>query len=245
MKRTWIAIPAAILIASAAVAERRPRVPARPSSWRPGTAVKAFAKGPASIVRDFTWGEDLERAEGVLRFSVTDNTWEETADSQDSLGECVARVKVPSEKAEYYVKMTRLRPVGNRRPTMGGVLVDHPLFGDTDIGGPGLFPRLRADAAVWGWANVVKNGKVIARDFPALAWAGQAGRDSNGKWLFHADASHTTAHLIVFGPNGAGKPIPETVDGFLHFEWRDAKVVRSTEPAQTASLRLPATRPTP
>jgi hypothetical protein len=225
-----------LFTASAVGAARKPRVPPRPNSWQPGITVKAYAQGPAVIVRDFTWGEERDPASGVLRFSVTDNTWEETENSLDTLGECVARVKVPSEKAEYYVRMTRLRPVGARRATMGGVLIDHPLFGDTDLGGPGLFPRLRAEAAVWGWANVVKNGKVIARDFPALAWVGEAGRDAKGKWLFHADPSRSTAHLIVFGPNGAGKAIPGTVDGFLHFEWPQAKSVRVGEPAPSARL---------
>jgi hypothetical protein len=83
--RYWLAV--LVVTATSASAERKPRVPPQPKNWKAGVTVKAFAQGPAAIVRDFTWGQDRDPANGVLRFSVTDNTWEETEASQDTLGE--------------------------------------------------------------------------------------------------------------------------------------------------------------
>lgn len=199
--------------------------PTAPSDWKPGATVRAFAAGDGTRTREFVWGQKLEPVQGTFRVSATDNTWEDTSNSQDALGECVARVRVPRTKNDYYIKFTRLRTVGERRPTLGGVMVNHPMFGNTEIGGPGMFPRLHAYVAVWGAANVVKNGKVIGRDRAALAWVGQAGRDRQGKWLFDADKSRVMAHVVVFGALGGGTSLPDTPDGHLHFAWPAAKVI--------------------
>jgi hypothetical protein len=219
------ALLAALLLAGTALASLKIDAPPRPDDWEPQAEARAYASGPARVVRQFVWGQQLEPASGVFRLSAVDNTWEETPASQDVLNECVARVNVPSEKAEYYVKFIALRPVGERRPTMGGVMVNHDMFGNTGIGGPGMFPRLRAYAAVWGRANVVKNNRVIGRDRPALAWVGQGPRDENGRWRYEPDGENVTAHLVVFGSLGGGTPLEETPDGFLHFEWPTAKVI--------------------
>jgi hypothetical protein len=226
------AAAASLAVAAGVAAQLKPAPPPKPQDWRAGGEGRAYASGPARIVRDFVWGQSLDEASGVLRLNVVDNTWHEDPASEDVLNECVARVKVPSDKAEYYIKFARLQPVGERRPTMGGVLLNHELFGNTDLGGPGMFPRLKAYVAAWGYANVVKNNKVIARDRPAFAWVGQAPRAENGKWLYEADRNRVTAHLVVFGSLGGGSRLPETRDGFLHFEWPTAKVF---DPAQKGS----------
>src|SRR5690606_14928916 len=126
--------------------------------------------------------------------------------------------------AEYLIRMTRLIPWDHHRPTLGGVLINHDMFGDTGIGGPGLFPRLRAYVSVWGFADVFKNGQLIAKNRRALAWAGQAPRDEQGNWLYEPDTKRVTAHIVVFGTLGHGSRLPNTRDGFLHFEWANAKV---------------------
>lgn len=219
-----LALSGLMLVAHAATAQtKRPKQP-QPPTWRRGGEARAFASGPAQVVREFVWGQRLEPAQGVLRLRAVDNTWGHDLSTPDQLREGVARVRVPGERAEYYVKLIALRPAGERRPTMGGVLLNQPMFGDTDLGGPGLFPRLQAYVAVWGRADVWKNGKVIARDRRVLAWVGQGARDSQGKWLYAADEKQVTAHLIVFGSLGGGARLPHTRDGFLHFEWPTAKV---------------------
>jgi len=196
----------------------------QPPGWMAGGEARAFASGTARIVREFVWGQSLEPAQGVLRLRAVDNTWGQDLSTPDRLQEGVARVWVPGDKAEYYVKLTGLTPLGERRPTLGGVLLNHPMFGDTNLGGPGLFPRLKAYVAVWGRADVLKNKKPIARGRQVLAWVGQGARDSQGKWLYEADPNQVTAHLIVFGSLGGGSRLPNTRDGFLHFEWPAAKV---------------------
>jgi hypothetical protein len=209
---------------AAATAQLKSPTPKQPADWKPGAEGRAFATGPANQTREFVWGQTREPVTGVLRLSAVDNTWGDGPVTQDMLNECVARVKVPSAKAEYYIKFTRLRPEGQRRPTMGGVAVNQELFGNTELGGPGLFPRLRAYIAVWGVANVVKNGKVIGRDRTALAWVGEGAQAADGKWLYDPDRSRASAHLIVFGALGHGERLSNTRDGFLHFSWPTAKV---------------------
>lgn len=213
-----------LFAAAAATAQLKSPVPAQPADWKPGTPGRAFAMGPAKQTRAFVWGQHREPASGVFRLNAVDNTWGDSPASTDMLNECVARVKVSSDKAEYYIKFTRLRGEGSRRPTMGGVAVNQELFGNTDLGGPGLFPRLRAYVAVWGLANVVKNGKVIGRDRTALAWVGEGAQAADGKWLYDPDRSRASAHLIVFGALGHGTRLLNTPDGFLHFSWPTAKV---------------------
>lgn len=213
-----------LLLSAGAYAQLKRAPPPRPAGWKPGQEVRAAASGPVRQVREFVWGQKLEPATGVFRLRAVDNTWDEDPNSQDALKECVARVRIPATKNEYYIRFTRLIPVGHRRLTMGGVLTNHDLFGNTEIGGPGLFPRLRASVAVWGYANVVKNGKVIGRDRRAFAWVGQGARSAEGKWLYQADPAQTTAHLIVWGTLGNDTPLPSTRDGFLHFEWPVSQV---------------------
>ena len=226
LRRISLVVPAALAVSAAttATAQLKPPIPKQPPGWQPGAEGRAFASGAAYRTREFVWGQHLEPVSGILRLRATDRTWGDDPASQDELGECVARVKVPSTKAEYYVKFTRLRGVGVRRPTMGGVAINQDLFGNSELGGPGLFPRLQAYLAVWGLANVVKNGKVIARDRTALAWVGEGARAPDGKWLYDPDQTRAGAHLIVFGALGHGERLPHTQDGFLHFSWRNAKV---------------------
>lgn len=225
MTRPLAGITLLAVLAIGTATHSAPRVPPTPSAWMPGAAVRAFAAGMGTSTREFVWGQKLEPIRGSFRVAAVDNTWADSHDSQDQLGECVARVQVPKTGNDYYVKFTRLRPVGERRPAMGGVMVNHPMFGNTEVGGPGMFPRLHAYVAVWGAANVVKNGKVIGRDRAALAWVGHAARDRQGKWLFDADKSRVTAHLVVFGALGGGASLPNTPDGYLHFSWPATKVI--------------------
>jgi hypothetical protein len=218
-------------ITGAAQVTREPAPP--PDGWRAGVEVRAAAHGPAGMVREFIWGQDLQPVTGVFRLSAVDNTWADDRNSQDRLLEGVARVRVPAsavgspegDEAEYLVRFQRLVPWHAERPTFGGVLVNHPMFGDTGIGGPGLFPRLRAHLAVWGYAEVSRNGRRIGENRFALAWVGEAPREPDGRWRYEADPDRMTAHVLVFGSLGGGSPLPETPDGFLHFEWPQARVV--------------------
>ncbi|MGV3722783.1 MAG: hypothetical protein ACO1SX_17910 [Actinomycetota bacterium] len=216
---------ASITLAGAAGAQLKRPAPPKPKDWRAGGEARAFASGAVRVGTDWVWGQEVDSATGVLRLNAVDNTWHEDPASEDVLHECVARVNVPKEHAEYYVKLTRLLPVGERRPTMGGVSLNQRMFGNTGIGGPGMFPKLKAYVAVWGYANVVKNKKVIARDRPALVWVGEGARDEAGKWLYEPDKSRVAAHMVIFGSLGGGSRLEGAPNGFLHFEWDTSKVI--------------------
>jgi hypothetical protein len=216
---------ASITLSGAASAQLKRSPLPKPKEWRAGGEARAFASGAVRVGTDWVWGQEVDSATGVLRLSVADNTWHEDPESEDVLNECVARVSVPKEGAEYYVKLTRLIPVGERRPTMGGVLLNQRMFGNTGIGGPGMFPKLKAYVAVWGYANVVKNKKVIARDRRALVWVGEGARNESGKWLYEPDKARVAAHLVVFGSLGGGSRLEGAPNGFLHFEWPTSKVI--------------------
>lgn len=50
--------------------------------------------------------------------------------------------------------------------TWSGVVYDHDMHGDTGIG-TGKLPKMRPDIALWGWAEVKRDGEVIAAMAPA------------------------------------------------------------------------------
>ncbi|WP_027997135.1 hypothetical protein [Sinorhizobium arboris] len=71
-------------------------------------------------------------------------------------------------EATYDIKIDRPMP---RHPlglytTWSGAVLEHEMHGDTGIGTSKL-PRMRPKIALWGWAEVSRNGEVIARAAPA------------------------------------------------------------------------------
>jgi hypothetical protein len=70
--------------------------------------------------------------------------------------------------AAYHVTIDKPMP---RHPlgkytTWSGVVYNHEMHGDTGIG-TGKLPRMRPEIALWGWAEVTRDGKVISRMAPA------------------------------------------------------------------------------
>ncbi|ESZ07393.1 hypothetical protein X737_34335 [Mesorhizobium sp. L48C026A00] len=70
--------------------------------------------------------------------------------------------------ARYAVKIEKPMP---RHPlgiytTWSGAVYEHEMHGVTGIGTNRL-PKMRPDIALWGWAEVIRNGDVIARAAPA------------------------------------------------------------------------------
>jgi hypothetical protein len=73
-----------------------------------------------------------------------------------------------AEGARYQVTIDRAMP---RHPlgaytTWFGVVYDAAMHGDTDIGTSAL-PRVTPEIALWGWAEVTKDGALIAKSAPA------------------------------------------------------------------------------
>jgi hypothetical protein len=77
-------------------------------------------------------------------------------------------VEFTAGDADYTVKIEEPMP---RHPlgsytTWSGAVYEHEMHGDTGIGTPKL-PKMRPKIALWGWAQVSRNGEVIARAAPA------------------------------------------------------------------------------
>jgi len=73
-----------------------------------------------------------------------------------------------SEGARYEVIIDKPMP---RHPlgqytTWSGVVYDHEMHGETGIG-TGKLPKMKPEIALWGWAEVKRNGEVLARMVPA------------------------------------------------------------------------------
>ncbi len=73
-----------------------------------------------------------------------------------------------AQGAAYQITIDRPMP---RHPlgkytTWSGVVYDHEMHGNTGIGTSKL-PRMRPDIALWGWAEIKRDGKVISRMAPA------------------------------------------------------------------------------
>jgi hypothetical protein len=73
------------------------------------------------------------------------------------------RATFSSQGANYEIVIAKPMP---RHPlgkyTMwNGVVYEHEMHGDSGIGSDKL-PRVRPEIALWGWAEVKRNGEVIA-----------------------------------------------------------------------------------
>ncbi|MER8409377.1 hypothetical protein NKH16_32860 [Mesorhizobium sp. M1307] len=62
-------------------------------------------------------------------------------------------------------KPMQRHPLG-KYTTWSGVAYEHEMHGNTGIG-TGKLPKVRPEIALWGWAQVSRNGEVIAREAPA------------------------------------------------------------------------------
>jgi hypothetical protein len=73
-----------------------------------------------------------------------------------------------SSGAAYEVTIDKPMP---RHPlgqytTWSGVVYDHEMHGDTGIG-TGKLPKMKPEIALWGWAEVKRDGEVLSRMAPA------------------------------------------------------------------------------
>jgi hypothetical protein len=78
------------------------------------------------------------------------------------------RAEFSSDEGNYEVTIDKpmpRHPLG-RYTTWNGVVYDHEMHGDTGIG-TGKLPKMRPEIALWGWAVVKRDGKVISPMAPA------------------------------------------------------------------------------
>jgi hypothetical protein len=102
--------------------------------------------------------------------SISVDTWESGNRWSHVQNTDAMRVKAEfaSDEGDYEVTIEKPMP---RHPlgkytTWNGVVYDHEMHGDTGIG-TGKLPKMRPEIALWGWAVVKRDGKVISPMAPA------------------------------------------------------------------------------
>jgi hypothetical protein len=91
------------------------------------------------------------------RWSHVQNTDEVNVTSEFKSGNDSYRVKISKPMPRH--------PLG-KYTTWSGVVFDHEMHGDTGIG-TSRIPKMKPNLGLWGWAEVERNGKVIAKMAPA------------------------------------------------------------------------------
>jgi hypothetical protein len=134
-----------------------------------GLPASASARGAGMMVvgPDPTDLSNTQPMEGSITISTADigNRWSHVQNTD--LMEVNAEFS--SEGAsKYQVTITKAMP---RHPlgkytTWFGVVYWHEMHGNTGIGTSSM-PRVKPDIALWGWADISKDGQVIARMVPA------------------------------------------------------------------------------
>jgi hypothetical protein len=110
------------------------------------------------------------------------------------------------EKINYKVIISEpmINHINGRDPTWFGVVYNQPMHGDTKIGTSSL-PKMEPAIALWGWAEVYKNGELIQSRVPAHV-----------KVMEKMPLKGVTLQVGV-----EGQPLANTPDGYLHIHWPD------------------------
>jgi len=110
------------------------------------------------------------------------------------------------EKTNYKVIISEpmINHINGKDPTWFGVVYNQPMHGDTKIGTTKL-PQMEPDIALWGWADVYKNGELIQSRVPA-----------NVKVMEKMPLKGVILEVGI-----EGQPLANTPDGYLHIHWPD------------------------
>jgi hypothetical protein len=197
-----------------------------------------MVKGPLSA-------GTFEKVHGTVGVKARDLSDVKSAQSIDALDYGIARVRVPSTNSVYEVRFTGLDKAGEHS-YFGGVGLMKAMFGDSGIGEPSI-PKTVAYEAVFGLANVLKDGKQIATNVPAHILVTPGIFDASAEKIVSADNIDFNARQIVLHVPGPVEGLP---DNNLIVGWPVAaldlvgvggKVLSAT---QVASAMLPGeTRP--
>jgi hypothetical protein len=126
-----------------------------------------------------------------------------------------------SNGAQYEVTIDKPMP---RHPlgqytTWSGVVYDHEMHGDTGIG-TGKLPKMRPDIALWGWAEVKRDGQVLAKMAPAHVMV----------------TSQGTMPGIMLEINTEDRALAGEPDGYINVMWHNIEALQL--PTAQANTRL-------
>jgi len=146
-------------IAQAAAGSEKPAHGLAASARASGDGIRVVGADPVNMqsTEPITGSISVETVEAGNRWSHVQNTdWMKVAAEFTSGG---ARYQVAIDRP-----MPR-HPLG-RYTTWNGVVYQHNMHGETGIG-TGKLPQMAPEIALWGWAEVRRDGQVIARMAPA------------------------------------------------------------------------------
>jgi hypothetical protein len=112
--------------------------------------------------------------------------------------------------SKYQVKIDKpmpRHPMG-RYTTWFGVVYNHEMHGKTGIGSAKI-PKVKPEIALWGWAEVVRDGKIISKMAPAHVMVMTTG-DMPG---------------VMLEVDTEDKTLPEVPGGFITAMWGEVKSI--------------------
>jgi hypothetical protein len=221
MNTRWIALVLVLVMLVGAAAALATGWTLASQSDAPGLEVAASASGEALA----TTGADAYALSGAaltsgridVRAIDAGGRWS-ALQSKDTM-ELTAELTHPRDGATYRVAMTtpmRQEPEG-RYTTWFGVGLGYAHHGDTGIDTPAL-PRVAAELSLWGFADVYRDGQLLAGGKPTHVMVVQKEQGSLPGQVF---LSVATEHKDLVG-------VP---DGYLNVIWREV-----------AELSTPATQ---
>ena len=225
MNTRWIALVLVLVMLAGAVTALAAGWTLASQPDAPGLEVTASASGEALA----TTGTDPYALSGAaptsgridIRAVDAGGRWS-ALQSKDTM-ELTADFTHPRDEASYRVAVTtpmRQEPEG-RYTTWFGVGLGDAHHGDTGIDTPAL-PRVAAELSLWGYAEVYRNGLLIAGGKPAHAMVVQKEQGSLPGQVF---LSVATEHKDLVG-------VP---DGYLNVIWREVTAL-STPTTQGIDL---------
>jgi hypothetical protein len=116
-----------------------------------------------------------------------------------------------SGNAKYEVTINKPMP---RHPlgkytTWSGVVYDHEMHGETGIG-TGKLPKMKPEIALWGWAEVKRNGQIISKMTPAHVMVSTKGPIPG----------------IMLEIDTEDKTLLAEPDGYIHVMWHKAEALQ-------------------
>ncbi|KAB7709062.1 hypothetical protein F9802_02750 [Bacillus aerolatus] len=110
--------------------------------------------------------EKTKPINGTISIKVNDKG--DRGSSLQNIDELTVEAKFSTDKSGYEVIITEpmVNHINGRDPTWFGVVYNQPMHGDTKTGTSHL-PEMEPDIALWGWADVYKDGKLIESRAPA------------------------------------------------------------------------------
>jgi hypothetical protein len=134
---------------------------------------------------------------------IVNNTGDRGSPLQN-VDEVTVEAKFSTAESDYEVRITEpmINHINGKDPTWFGVVYKQKMHGDTKTVTSKL-PEMEPDIALWGWAEVYKNGELIGKRVPS-----------------HVKAMRTFPLKGVTLQVGVeGQPLPNTPDGYLHIHW--------------------------